>query len=232
MFLAERAMAKPHATSRKAAKRKLTLSRAAPRATAAKIKRLARKNLPAGTEALARYLIGKTLVRETAAGRMAGRIVETEAYVPGDAAGHAFVGPTKRNRSLFLGRGHAYVYFSYGCWYLLNVSAEAEGVGAGVLLRAVEPVEGVALMRRRRGNVPLRDLARGPGRLGAAFGIDLSFDGVDLCGTGKLWLGAPVRAGGKIGVSVRIGISREAGRELRFFERGSPFVSGPRRISS
>ena len=162
---------------------------------------------------------------------MSGRIVETEAYPPGDASGHAFIGLTQRNRSLFLDRGYAYVYLGYGVWYLLNVSSESHGVGAGVLLRAVEPLDGIELMQRRRGTMRLRDLARGPGRLAAAFGIDRKFDGTDLCGKGPLWLGTAVRATGRIGASPRIGISREVERRLRFYERGNPHVSGPKRLT-
>jgi DNA-3-methyladenine glycosylase len=189
--------------------------------------------LPRDTEALARWLIGKTLVHDVRGGRMSGRIVETEAYVVGDAAGHAFGGRNRRNASLFLPRGHAYVYFGYGMWFLLNVSSEQAGTGAGVLLRALEPVEGLALMRRRRGRVPDRDLARGPGRLAKALGVDLRQDGLDLCGDDSpLWLGAALRPVGEIGVSVRIGITREAHRPLRFFERGNPCVSGPRKLSA
>src|SRR6185436_9771552 len=114
------------------------------------IRLLDRSELPVSTLKLARYLIGKTLVYDSPEGRMSGRIVETEAYVVGDAAAHSFRGLTPRNRSLFLERGHAYVYFIYGNWFSLNVSGETEGVGAGVLLRALEPLEGIALMQRRR----------------------------------------------------------------------------------
>jgi len=164
---------------------------------------------------------------------MFGRIVETEAYGIGDAAAHSFIGQTARNNSLFLERGHAYVYFIYGNWFALNVSGETEGVGAGVLLRAVEPLEGIPLMQRRRPGAALHDLARGPGRLATAFGIDRRYDGVDLCRRGPIWLGAPVKRTGKIviGRSVRIGITKEAHRLMRFYERGSPFVSGPKRLS-
>jgi DNA-3-methyladenine glycosylase len=95
------------------------------------------------TVELARYLIGKVVVHDIDCGRLSGRIVETEAYPVGDAAGHAFHGKTRRNRSLFLERGHAYVYFTYGSSFLLNVTSEAPGVGGGVLLRAVEPLEGI-----------------------------------------------------------------------------------------
>src|SRR3984885_14718660 len=112
---------------------------------------LARSKLPLDTVKLARYLIGKIVVRATRAGVLSGRIVETEAYPVGDAAGHASRGETKRNHTLFLCRGLAYVYLAYGVAYMLNVSSEAAGVGAGVLIRALEPLEGIALMQRNRG---------------------------------------------------------------------------------
>lgn len=103
---------------------------------------------------------------------------------------------------------------------------------AGVLLRALEPLEGIELMQQRRKTFKLIDLARGPGRLAAALQIDHRLDGVDLCADGPIWLGAPVRKTAQIGTSVRIGITREAGRVLRFFEVGNPFVSGPKRVSN
>jgi DNA-3-methyladenine glycosylase len=196
-------------------------------------RRLSRRSLPRDAVALARFLLGKLLVRDAPTGRTTGRIVETEAYLVGDAAAHAFRGETRRNRSLFLERGHAYVYFIYGCWYALNVSAETRGVGAGVLLRAVVPREGVELMRARRGAARLHDLARGPGRLAAAFDIDRGLDGMDLCADGELWLGGDASPPPRIGVTTRIGLSKEAHRELRFYSREPedlPFVSGPRAI--
>ncbi len=192
---------------------------------------LARRDLPIDTGELARFLIGKLLVHDLDEGRLSGRIVETEAYVVGDAAGHAFIGRTPRNRALFLERGHAYVYLSYGCWYCLNVSGERPGVGAGVLLRALEPVEGAASMAAGARAARFRDLARGPGRLGRAMRIDLSLNGVDLCADGPLRLAEADRPAGPIGTSVRIGISREAHRPLRFFERDNPCVSGPRSLN-
>ena len=128
------------------------------------------------------------VVRELPEGVASGRIVETEAYVIGDAAGHAYRGMTPRNRALFLERGHAYVYLAYGVSFMLNVSSEAPGTGAGVLIRALEPVEGVAIMRQNRGVERLRDLTRGPGRLAQALRIDRSLDGLDLCEEGPLWL--------------------------------------------
>jgi DNA-3-methyladenine glycosylase len=184
--------------------------------------------LPVDTVKLARYLIGKTLVHDLPRGRVSGRIVETEAYPVGDAAGHAFSGLSAANRSLFLERGHAYVRFTYGSCWLFNVASEAPGAGAGVLIRALEPLDGIARMQRQRGTLRLLDLTRGPGRLAAAMGVDKRFDGVDLCaGKGALWLGTALRPAGRIGASTRIGISRAAHRKLRFYERGNPFVSGP-----
>lgn len=194
------------------------------------LKRLRRTDLPVATAALARYLIGKTLVRELPRGRITGRIVETEAYLPGDAACHAFRGPTRRNRSLFLEHGHAYVYFIYGNHFMLNVSSEREGVGAGVLLRALEPLDGIARMRKRRGTTRVHGMTRGPGRLAAALRANMQLDGLDLCAKGPLWLGTAVRPAGRIGRSVRIGITKDAHRRLRFYERGSPCVSGPKHL--
>jgi DNA-3-methyladenine glycosylase len=111
---------------------------------------------------------------------------------------------------------------------MLNVSSEMPGIGAGVLVRALEPLEGVPIMQQNRGTERLRDLARGPGRLTAALRVDRRLDGLDLCQEGPLWLGRGDHESGEIGQSIRIGIARDANRLLRFYLRGSPFVSGPR----
>jgi DNA-3-methyladenine glycosylase len=192
-----------------------------------RLRRLSRAELPVASAALARFLIGKTLVRNVIGGRMLGRIVETEAYLPHDAACHAFRGMTRRNRVLFMERGHAYVYFIYGNHFMLNVSGEKAGIGGGVLLRALEPLQGLDLMHKQRGRVPARDLARGPGRLAQAFKVDMRLEGVDLCAAGPLWLGTPLEPVGRIDRSVRIGISKDANRRLRFYERDNAYVSGP-----
>src|SRR5215472_7361989 len=189
---------------------------------------LPRAELPVDTVSLARYLIGKLLVRELPEGVVSGRIVETEAYVVGDAAGHAYRGITPRNRSLFLERGHAYVYLAYGMAYMLNVSSEIAGIGAGVLIRALEPRDGIPIMQRNRQIERFRDLARGPGRLTAALRVDRRIDGLDLCREGPLWLAHCDHEPGAIGESIRIGIARDANRLQRFYLRVSPFVSGPR----
>ena len=195
-------------------------------------KPLSRSALPSATAALARYLIGKLVVRVTSKGVMSGKIVETEAYPPGDAAGHGFHGETAANRALFLGRGYAHVYLAYGASWMLNISADAAGVGAGVLFRALEPLEGIEIMQRNRGVESLRDLARGPGRLAQALAVDMGLDGVDLCKTGPLWLSAGPRGALDIGVSTRIGISKETERPLRFYVRDNRFVSGAKALNA
>jgi DNA-3-methyladenine glycosylase len=200
-------------------------------ATAPRPRLLDRAELPVDTAQLARFLIGKLVVRILPEGVAGGRIVETEAYDIGDPAGHAYRGMTPRNRALFLERGHAYVYLAYGISFMLNVSSETPGVGAGVLIRAIEPIYGIPLMQRNRGTDRVQDLARGPGRLSAAFAIDRGLDGIDLCQAGPLWLGSDGRASGDIGRGKRIGIRRAADSPLRFYVRGNRFVSGPLTIS-
>jgi DNA-3-methyladenine glycosylase len=189
--------------------------------------RLSRRALPVETVALARFLVGARLVHHTDSGRIAGIIVETEAYPPGDPTGYARPGLTTSNAPLFAARGTAYVRMVYGACLTLNLAAERAGVGAAVLIRALEPTEGIDLMRRLRPAVRDRDLARGPGRVCAALGIGRAFSGTDLCGAGALSLERV--AGGKpvIAVSTRIGLSRDEHRRLRFLARGSRFVSVP-----
>jgi DNA-3-methyladenine glycosylase len=194
------------------------------------IRRLRRSELPVDTVALARFLIGKVVVHDLPAGRLSGRIVETEAYPPGDPAGHHFRGPTPRIRSMYLAPGNAYIFFNYGAHFMLNVVSEPAGTAAAILIRAIEPLDGIELMERHRKTVRLHDLTRGPGRLAAAFQIDRRHDGLDLCAPGALWLGVTKHRAGTIVKSVRIGITRAADQLLRFYERGNPFVSGPKRL--
>jgi DNA-3-methyladenine glycosylase len=203
------------------------------------IRQLRREELPQHTVALTRFLIGKIVVHDLPQGRISGRIVEAEAYPPGDPAGHHFRGPTPRIRSMYMAPGHAYVYFNYGNHFMLNVSSEPEGTAGGILIRALEPLEGIALMETHRGTARLLDLTRGPGRLAAALQITRQHDGIDLMTSQTLWLGEITSSAGEngetprgaaIGRTVRIGITRAADRLLRFYERGSPFVSGPKHL--
>jgi DNA-3-methyladenine glycosylase len=191
---------------------------------------LHRDDLPLDTVELARYMVGKYVVHDLPEGRISGRIVETEAYPVGDSTSHAFIGLRAYNASLFMARGHAYVRLTYGVSYMLNMSSEAEGTGAGILIRAIEPLEGLALMQARRPGVSLRDLARGPGRLTIALGIGQAFDGRDLCTGHDLWIGRIDAEQTAVAATTRIGLSREMHRPLRFYEPGSPFVSGPRKL--
>ncbi len=210
----------------------MSSTRAALKSSPAKfsVRRLRRTELPPDTVDLARFLIGRVVVHDLSAGRLSGRIVETEAYPPGDPAGHHFRGPTPRIRSMYLAPGHAYIFFNYGAHFMLNVVSEPAGIAAAILIRALEPLEGIELMQRHRKTTGLLDLTRGPGRLAAAFQIDRRHDGLDLCAPGSLWLGETSHPMGPIGKTVRVGITRAADKLLRFYERGNPFVSGPKRL--
>jgi DNA-3-methyladenine glycosylase len=156
-------------------------------------------------------------------------IVETEAYSPEDPACHAYIGPTMRNRNIFGRPGIAYVYLSYGTHNLLNVVCEPEGVGSAVLIRALRPSEGEALMERRRARA--RDLCNGPGRLTQALGVDLSHDGQHLT-SGSLTIsdaGTPPEA---IIETTRIGITRGIDLPWRYLIDGDEHVSvAPKTIS-
>jgi DNA-3-methyladenine glycosylase len=202
-----------------------------PDAPHAEVVPLPRAGVPEDTVALARFLLGKLLVRDLEDGRALGRIVETEAYLHGDPACHAFRGMTPRNRSLFKAAGHAYVYLCYGTSYLLNVSSEKLGTGAGVLLRALEPLAGIDHMRRPRRESRLLDLARGPGRLTSALQVDLRHDGIDLFANGPLWIGSDGSTVDAIGESTRIGLTKGADARLRYFVAGSAYLSGSKRLN-
>jgi DNA-3-methyladenine glycosylase len=199
--------------------------------TSGGLKPVSRAQLPVDTVELARYLIGKVIVHDTADGRLSGRIVETEAYPVGDAAGHAFRGRTPRNSTLFLERGHAYVYLAYGVSFLLNVTSEKAGIGAGVLLRAIEPLDGFEIPDSAHRKKQWAEVGRGPGRLTKALKVDLRQNGADLCSaSSSLWLAVTTRKTGPIGKSVRIGLTQAADRLLRFYERGNEHISGPKRL--
>jgi DNA-3-methyladenine glycosylase len=145
--------------------------------------RLKRDVFQDGTLAIARHLLGKSLVKLEADGtRLSGSIIEIEAYIGrDDLACHARAGRTPRNAAMWGEPGHAYVYFTYGMHWMLNVVTEEEGFPAAVLLRALVPREGLDRMRARRSGRPDSDLCRGPAKLCQAFGIDRCFDGLDLC---------------------------------------------------
>lgn len=180
---------------------------------------------------VARQMLGALLIREDAAGKRAGRIVETEAYLgTTDAAAHAAAGQTARNAVLFGPAGHAYVYFTYGMHYCMNVSCEPPGRAGCVLIRALEPVLGIAAMAAARGRAPEEDpraIAAGPARLCQALGITRPRDnGKDLLSPDSdLRLELTAERVGKITSGVRIGIRKAAELELRFWVAGNRFVS-------
>ena len=192
--------------------------------------RLTRPFFLRDTLTVARALLGQRLVRHMDGQRIAGRIVETEAYIgQEDLACHAARGRTERNAAMFEAGGHAYVYFIYGMHYCFNVVTEREGFGAAVLVRALEPCEGMAQMRLRRGGRDGTELANGPARLCYALGIDRALNGVDMVTSEKLWiecdLAVPddrVATGPRVGVR---GDERALTVPWRFWIRGNPYVS-------
>ncbi len=152
------------------------------------------------------------------------RLVEVEAYLgPEDPASHAYR-RTPRSAVMWGPPGRAYVYFSYGNHHCMNVVTEPEGTAGAVLLRAAEPLHGVAVMQRLRGGVPVRDLLRGPGRLTQALAVDRRFNGWDLTRPGPLYLAAGPGPS-RVATSPRVGIRRAADRPWRFFDPHSPYVS-------
>ena len=180
------------------------------------------------TIVVAKQLLGKYLVRKHPEGGAVGRIVETEAYVgPQDLACHASKGRTARTEVMFGPAGHAYVYFIYGFYNMLNLVTEAKDYPAAVLIRAVEPVDGIELMKERRQNGALRNLASGPGKLCQAFAVDRSLNGADLRGD-VLYVedhGEPIP---KFQATPRIGVDyagKWKSKPYRFLVRGSEFIS-------
>ena len=175
---------------------------------------------------VARGLLGLYLVHETPAGRTVGRIVETEAYCEEDPAAHTYRGRTERNKAMFGPAGHAYIYQIHG-HHCMNCVAGPDGYGAGSLVRALEPVHGIDLMRVRRGARHERALCSGPGKLTQAMGITMAQYGVDLLAAGSpLRLDGTCEAGAfEIVRSTRVGISRAKDLEWRFYIQDNPHVS-------
>ncbi|MCD1295357.1 3-methyladenine DNA glycosylase [Methanocella sp. CWC-04] len=184
------------------------------------------------TVAVAKDLLGKALVREHPVyGKMAARIVETEAYVGmDDKACHASKGMTERNKVMFGEPGHAYVYMIYGMYFCLNLVTEHNGFPAAVLIRAGEPLEGIEAMKKLRGDKvkKLRDLTSGPGKLCKAMGINREQNGIDLCKKGELYVVDLPQENYEIVESVRIGVDYAEEDRLkpwRFYVKGNPYVS-------
>lgn len=175
---------------------------------------------------VAMQLLGFYLVHETRAGRAVGRIVETEAYCEEDPASHTYKGKTRRNRAMFGPAGHAYIYQIHG-HHCFNCTAGRDGYGAGSLVRALEPVEGIDLMRSRRSVQQERALCSGPGKLTQAMGITMEQYGIDLLDTGSpLRLEAPeAEQAFTVVHTSRIGVSRAKELRRRFYIEGNPYLS-------
>jgi DNA-3-methyladenine glycosylase len=172
-------------------------------------------------------LLGRVLVRVLADGtRLAGRIVETEAYEPGDPASHGTRRRTAFNDTMFGSPGRLYVYFTYGNHWMMNAVTRPEGQASAVLFRAVEPIDGLDTMGVHRGRTRPVDLCSGPGKLAKALGVDRALDGSDLVRGTHVWVeaGTPVTFDA-IEAGIRVGVSDGLDRPWRFVERGSGFVS-------
>lgn len=184
---------------------------------------------------VARELLGKLLLRETELGLCGGRIVETEAYLAhDDPACHAAKGQTRRNAAMFGPPGHLYVYSIHAKW-CLNAVTEPASCGSAVLIRAIEPLFGMEQMQARRPLSTPHDLTRGPARLCAALDIDKKDDGTDLTEATSVWIARDTQARTRefeIGVSNRIGVTSAHELQLRFYVRGSSFVSGPKSLNA
>lgn len=190
--------------------------------------RLGREFYSRYTPDVARDLLGSILVRRIEDVVLRLRIVEVEAYRGADdPASHAYRGPTRRSAIMFGEAGHAYVYFTMGVHYCLNLTTEGDGKAGAVLIRAGEPVGGIEEMRRRRGIEEVTRIAKGPGNLTKAVGIDLGMNGEDVVTSERLFVLAGERVE-KVGISTRIGISSGKEKAWRYYEEGSAFVSGGR----
>ena len=186
------------------------------------MRRLSRRFFARPAPDVAPDLLGKLLVK--ADDGIVARIVEVEAYTETDEASHAFRGQTARNAPMFGPPGHAYVYFTYGMHWCMNTVTGAEGRGQGCLLRAAEPLEGLDVLRSRRGAAKDRDLLRGPGRLGQGFGLQREHSGIDLCDGGPLFL-ADDGDRPAVATGPRVGVSAAADELWRFWIPDSPWVS-------
>jgi DNA-3-methyladenine glycosylase len=176
---------------------------------------------------VARDLLGRVLVRSMPDGaRLAGRIVEVEAYRQDDPASHSYKGRTRRTEVMFGPPGHLYVYFTYGAHFCMNVVTGGDGEGSAVLLRAVEPLEGLDEMARRRGLDIPRLLCAGPGRLCQAFGVGRDQNGVDLVAAEVMWIEPGTRVpDDEVGIGPRVGINVAVDQQWRFTDRTSRYLS-------
>lgn len=187
--------------------------------------------LDAPAEVAARRLLGCELVRELDGQKIRVKVVEVEAYDQADEASHTFSGQTKRNAAMFKSAGHMYVYFTYGMHHCCNVVCGPEGFGSGVLIRAVEPLEGLEMIEQRRGMTGV-NVTNGPGKVCQALGIDLAHSGHDLAKSPIQLIRRPTLADEQVSTGPRIGISKAVNELRRFYITDNPYVSRARNKSS
>lgn len=183
--------------------------------------------LDAPSDEVAPRLLGCQLIRQVGDQRIVVRIVECEAYDQTDPASHSYRGPSKRNGVMFGPRGHLYVYFTYGMHYCANIVTGPKDHGSGVLIRAVEPVEGLELIRANRPGISDRQLTNGPAKTAQALAIDFELSGHDLNQPPLQLLVQPAVPATAITAGPRIGISRAIDQPWRFYLTGNPYVSKP-----
>ncbi len=187
------------------------------------------------TLTVAKELLGKIFVRKIGNKCISGMIVETEAYLFNDPASHSFRGLTERNKPMFNNGGFLYVYFTYGMHYCANVVSNKEGIGEAVLIRAVEPIDGIEVMMRNRfknkdgvrlnGDLHVQNLTNGPAKFAEAFALTKTQSGIDLCGKEIFISEGETIHKSKIATTTRIGISSAKDKKWRFYIRGSEWIS-------
>ncbi|MBI5020667.1 MAG: DNA-3-methyladenine glycosylase [Ignavibacteriales bacterium] len=216
----------------------MTLPQSSPRRRGSSLKKLPRSFYLRPTLIVAKDLLGKYLIRKLNNKFLIGKIVEVEAYLGNnDPASHSYLGITKRNEVMFKKGGHFYVYFTYGMHFCANIVTEEEGKGCAVLLRAVEPIEGIEVMKdnrknkRRNGlmekwsNRKLLDLTNGPAKLCEAFNINRGHNGIDLLDNTIFIADGEVIPRNQFGSSTRIGITNATDKKWRFFIKNNPYIS-------
>jgi len=176
------------------------------------------------TITIAQSLLGLYLIHESPEGKTVGKIVETEAYLFNDPAAHSYRGKTPRNAPMFEKAGTSYVYFTYGMHYCFNIVTEKEGIGEAVLIRALEPIEGIELMKQRRKQEDISQLCNGPAKLVQAMGITKDHNNISLQEK-PLYIEERKKEKFSIAKKPRIGISLAKSKPFRFYIKGNPFVS-------
>ncbi len=202
----------------------MTSPQPSPKGRGRKLRKLPRSFYLRPTLTVAEKLLGKYFVRVLPKGKLVGKIVEVEGYLPDDVASHSYRGQTKRNEVMFKQGGHLYVYFTYGMHFCANVVTEHEGVGAAVLLRGIEPIEGIDFMEKHRGLSGF-NLTNGPAKICQAFSIGRKENGTDLTDSTIYITEGEEMTSNQVATSSRIGIRNGTEKQWRFYIKDNPWVS-------